>query len=830
MMLRLIKQVVNKHNKILWILMGAISFVMASIIAVSVTTTVYLDELQLSKENVYGAFSHIIYSSNNGVKDDSVDKYGTIDIVQSLNEKDIVYGHINDLGKTLGKLNVPMLSDNEIVITDEIARQYQLKVNDVWKTDDKEWYIKGIIDTIGLFWIKGATEDIQSFKMPNVMTSRTSWNDLAKQHVESKRVWLGQFPTDIQDDTWHTIPGSHYRNTFLEKSTDDYHTPEYLLNVASIIFCVIIVVLLRAYIVSARKRYAIYELLGMSKKRLEKLFTFEFLCFNVFSTLWGVLLCGLITSVFLSVALHRLYIVDMAYLMGYFIKYLMMYGMSVVVSMLLFASFSVTEYKWQRFLHRKIYFDIKKIYLSFNIGIFSVLIVFLVGNLFLNFEAINDGILSTSSIGKMASDFDYQFTMISPIEKTGSIYYDNRYHESPKNIEGGFLIRYAKAGGELNQLKQQLLEKFPQAEIDSYTQLSEFYLVNKNNLFQQDYLQKLYETKIIRDRAFWNDLLSQPSELLLTKVAVYPDDKIKLLSTQFQGEVQNVLDGNSAYVVAPAYEYFESFDETNQVTFRESKPIDKNAPNAVYDTKISKGYTLPFVTLESSSTVQGFLNSELAKKIVKVKQINVLVEGISFKQVGWIDREDLTTPYRLIVSENFLKKQGLDDTPTRLRVNIPHFNYEKDDATIRQLVANYTNVRLMDQYGQLRTFRQYSLMQQGFKILLIIIFFTLVILIFNSLIHAHFLEQHHRYLVYGLLGMSRNTLTLQLAIPILGVMLLSTIGISILEIFLFFGRINILSVRDWLSLSVNIVGPMLICTIVSLALMYYHVRRFMKHI
>lgn len=829
MMFQLIKQIINKQNKILWILMSAISFVMASIIAVSVATNVYLSELQQSREQVYGSFSHIIYTSENTDAGDYSTRYGIIDIVNSQAEKDVVYGNVNNLAKSLGKINVANLLGNDIVITEDIAQKFQLKTGDIWKSDAQEWHVKAIIDNIGLLWVKGVTEEIQSFKMPNVIVSPENWQQLVKQFPETKRVWLGQFQSNITDRTWDSIQGSHYRNTFLlEMGARDYHTPEYLLNIASVIFCMIVIVILRAYILAIRKRYHVYELLGMRKLHLKSLFFLEFLCFNMTSVLLGIILCGMITSLFLSVALQRIYIIDSRYLTGYFVKYIIMYGMSFITSILLFASFSTNENKWQRLAHKKLPFDVKKLYLAFNVGLFSMLIVFLVGTLFLNFEAINNGILNTYATGKMADDFDYQFTIASPVERYGQAYYDGSYHELPQNDEEKHRIRYIKSSGELEHIQRQLLERFPSAEVESYVNLSELYLVNKDNFFQQDYLQKLYAVHLLQDRPFWNNLLNQSTELLLTKAIVYPDDKIKWLSSQFSGDVQNVLNGHSAYIVAPAYEYFETKLGDNGM-LKEGKPIDKQAPNAVYDTKIEEKSVLSFIELQANSSVYGILGSQLAKKLFDIRHLNVTVEGIAFKHTAWFDVDDISAPYRLIVSKKFLEKNGLDNKATRLRVKIPGLNYEKDNAIIRQITASYPNVQLTDQYEQLKTFRQYTFIQQGFKALLIIVFFTLIILIFNSLIHAHLLEQHQKYLVYGLLGMSRNRLAWSLSLPILGSMLIATVGISVFEL-RFFGGTNILSMSDWMSLLLNITLPMGICTIVILSLIYYHIGKFMKNI
>lgn len=127
MIFRLIKQIINKHNKILWILILTISFVMASVISVSVATNAYINELQLSKEQVYGAFTHIIYDSKDAIKEDYSKKYGVIEIFDSKNYKDIVYGKFNSLAKDLGSIKISSLSENEVVITEEIARIYHLK-------------------------------------------------------------------------------------------------------------------------------------------------------------------------------------------------------------------------------------------------------------------------------------------------------------------------------------------------------------------------------------------------------------------------------------------------------------------------------------------------------------------------------------------------------------------------------------------------------------------------------------------------------------------------------------------------------------------------------
>lgn len=701
----------------------------------------------------------------------------------------------------------------------------------MWKIDDQEFYIKTIIDNVGLLWIRGSTEEFPMFKMPNVIIETSSWQRLVAQPSTFRNILLANFKINEKNVEWESIKGNHYRNTFLEKSTDDYHTPEYLLNITSIILCVILLILIRAYIFSTRRRYSVYELLGMTRKRLNMLFLSEFLWFNTLIFLTSIILSLFITSLFLSVALQKIYILDWDYFSGYFFKYIVMYGITLAICLLLFTS-SVSEKSIRyKFLHKKISVDLKNIKLSLNVALFSMLIVFLVGNLFLNFEAINAGILGVNATGKIVNDSDYEFMFIPPLEKQGEYYYDGNYHNnSQKTADEKYRIQYMKSSGELDNIQTQLLKIFPNAHLESYVNLSEVYLVNKDNLFQQEYLQKLYRTKIIQDRAFWNKLLNQSEDLLLIKVIAYPDDKIKMLSKNFSGNLQSVLEGDSAYLVAPSYQYFESFDSVNNITYRESKPIDKNNPNAIYDYKIKENDVLTIISLDAKNSMYGTVDIQSAKKVLNIKHINVAVGGISYKQVGWLDLSDIIAPYRLIVSKNFLEKNSFDKFTTRLRVKIPDLDYQKDDRIIRQIVANYPNVKIVDQYGQLQTFRQYSFIQQSFKILLIVIFFVLTTVIFNSLIQTHIFEQKQKYLIYGLLGMSRNRLFKSLSIPVLCNMIFSIVGVSMLELYLFFGRINILSFNDWVSLFIYIVLPMIICIFIILMLIYWHIKKFMNSI
>lgn len=811
--------------------MFSISLVMSSIISVSVATKVYIDELQHAKEKVYGAFTHIIYNPKHDVIEDHSKSFGVINILNDVNDNDIVYGQMNHLAITLGKINMPSLVDNEVAITEEIAKKYHLKEKDLWHYNEKEWRIKTIIDNIGLLWIKGTTEESPVFKMPNVIVSDNIWQKLDGHSSEMKRVWLANFNVGETTDVWNNISGNHYRNTFLENDTEDYRTPEYILNIISIIFFIILMIILRTYIVSIRKRYHVYELLGMEKWQLKKLFFFEFLTFNILTITLGLLLSVLIASLFLSVALQKIYIIDSHYYLGYFLKYIMMYAITLIISIILFAVSSNKHSRRQLFLCRKIPFDLKKIGLSFNIGLFSMLIVFLIGNLFLDFDAINTSALSSNAVGKIVNDSDYELVSMSPANKWNKLYYDGKYHDiSQTDFKETYHIQYHKSDGELESIQQQLLNNFPNAQLESYINLSEIYLMNKNNLFQQDYLQKLYSAKIIKDRPFWKSLLHQSNELLLIKASAYPDDKLKLLSPHFSGDLQSVLKGEGAYLVAPAYEYFESFDPVNNVTFKESKPIDKTNPNAIYDDKIKEDSLLSLIALHSKSSVYGRVDSQFAQKRFTIKQFNVPVGGIAFKQVGWLDKSDITTPYRLIVSKAFLDKHDLDKSITRIRVKIPNLDYNKDDKIIRQIVAKYPNVKIIDQYDQLKTFRQYSFIQQGFKILLIIIFFVLTTVIFNSLIQAHLLEQYQKYLVYGLLGMSRKQFIKGLYIPVVSGMILSTIAITLLELRLFFGRINILSSKDFMLVWIYIILPMMICIVMVLMFIYHHIKKFLNNI
>lgn len=832
MMFRLIKQIINKQNKVLWLLLFSISLVMSSIISVSVATKVYIDELQHAKEKVYGAFTHIIYNPKHDAIEDHSKSFGVINILNDVNDNDIVYGQMNHLAITLGKINMPSLVDNEVAITEEIAQKYHLKEKDLWHYNGKEWRIKTIIDNIGLLWIKGTTEESPIFKMPNIIVSDNHFQKLDSQSSGIRRVWLANFNVGETTDVWNNIPGNHYRNTFLESNTEDYHTPEYILNLISIIFFIILMIMLRTYIVSVRKRYHIYKLLGMVKWNLKKLFFFEFLTFNILTITLGLLLSVLIASLFLSVALKKIYIIDSHYYWGYFLKYIMMYAVTLIISLLLFTvSSNKPQSKKQVFLRQKMPFDLKKIGLFFNIGLFSMLIVFLIGNLFLDFNAINTAVSSSNAVGKIVNDSDYELILMSPANKLNKLYYDGNYHDiSQTDFKETYHIQYHKSDGELESIQQQLLNNFPNAQLESYVNLSEIYLMNKNNLFQQDYLQKLYSSIIIKDRPFWNSLLNQSNDLLLVKTSAYPDDKLKLLSPHFSGDLQSVLKGESVYLIAPAYEYFESFDPVNNVTFKESKPIDKTNPNAVYDDKIKEDSLLSLIALHSKSSVYGRVDSQFAKKRFTIKQFNVPVGGIAFKQVGWLDRSDITTPYRLIVSKAFLDKHDLDKSITRIRVKIPNLDYNKDDKIIRQIIAKYPNVKIIDQYDQLKTFRQYSFIQQGFKILLIIIFFVLTTVIFNSLIQANLLEQYQKYLVYGLLGMSRKQFIKSLYIPVVSGMILSTIAITLLELHLFFGRINILSAKDFMSLFTYIVLPMIICMLMALMFIYHHIKKFLNNI
>lgn len=828
-MINVLRAIINKQHKVFWIVTSIISFVMATIIAISTSANIYLQTLQQSKETVYGAFSHIIYRDT---LEDTTDAnlYGVIRKAQFEQQTPLVFGTLNTNARQLSGLSLPPLHDNEVILTTTSAKHLSLQKGSTWQFQSKQYSVKDVIDNFGLLWIKGVNEETNHMQLPNVIFNENEFNNLQQTTavIPLPSVWLSQFNTTTLPPTWQNVSGNHYTNTYLAKNVDDYHTPDYLLHVASIIFCIILLITLRTYVVSIRHRYTVYQLLGMTKRHIRLLFWAEIVVLTSVTFILGLLLTAIITSAFLSIALQRIYVPHIHYFAQYLTKYAIMYSLSVLVSLFFFSPYDVSNNTLQIWLKKRLPIDFKMLKLATYSSVFSVLITFLIGNMWLNFNSINDGILRTNAVGKLNTDFDYELVLTYPENKHGSVFYNNAYHNQQSSNGARGFLRYMHPTDDLTQLRHTIHTKFPNAQIETYATIDQVYLMNTNQLFEQPYLQKLHAAKLLTNRPFWNDLYNKPTELLLTNITAYSNEQLRLFSNQLNGNADNVIKGDSVYVVAPAYRYFETIDTQNNATYKSSKPVNKTDKNAVFDTKLNDHAPLHLTYLRANNSAIGMFNSHVAKQIFSPQFVNTTVERIAYHQMGWLDLQDTTTPYRLIVSFEFLNKHGLHTHPTRLRIKLPNMNAQQDDVEMKQLIAQHPTVQVISQHEQLKTFKQYQMMQNGFKVLLVIIFVTLMYLILNGLIQTHIIEQSYKYTVYSLLGMSKWALIRKIVFPFVMSMCLAIVSLTSIEIVLFFGNIDTLSLNDYHSLFLYIVSPMVSCFVTTLFLVHYHVNKFMK--
>ncbi|MBF0780728.1 MULTISPECIES: ABC transporter permease [unclassified Granulicatella] len=826
--LKNVVQLFNKHNKVLILMTTVMTVLLASMLSISATTQIYLEHTQLSKERVYGGYSHIIYGSK---LSNVSQKYGRIDIVQSNSQPDIVYGALNQAAYQYSYLE-NTVNMNEVLITQSIATKFNVKVGDTFDVNGIPKTIKQIINPMGLMWIKGQSEELRQFKFPNVIVSSQVLEQLVESQGNREVVWLARFDRKQAPNEWEALSGNHYINTYIlgENNNTQYKIPEYFQNILSIIFCIIIVVVLRAYILYSRPRYEIYRLLGVKNGQSNILFVFEMLTIAVLTCVLGIMLSVGVTSSLLSIALRQFYILEIGNVRDYIIKYTVMYMLSVCLSLLIFSVHTKNKsYMKINLLARKFYtyIDIKKIYLSISVWFCTILLVFFVGHLFMHFNSINAAILSTDAVGKMPSDFDYEITLKDIERLPGQTYHDNAYYETSKETYGE-LIDYKRAGEEMNSIAQEIKTAFPDSIIKKYTSLWQVYLLDEKVL-NQDYIMKLYEPKVYQNRPFWNTLLNYSGKMVLIRVRVYPDEDILRFSSSFTGDVGSVLNGEKVYIIAPSYEYFETHSKEG-VVLREAKPIDKDDSRATVERVIDETTLLKLASLQANSSVVGMVSSEQAKQLFTVKHVNVSISGISHRQVAWLDYGDLGVPYRLIVSERFLEKQGLETNPTRLRVSFNQFDYRQDNLKIRQILSKYPTVTFTDNYEQLDVFRQYRMMQSGITWLLISIFVVLSILIFNSIIQSHIVEQYQKYSVYVLLGMSFKKLFTMLVLPMIGSVCIAFVLLIALEFKVFLGLPNLVGIKTWINMLVYLGVPCLFIILVIYVITWRQINKFIRNI
>lgn len=693
--------------------------------------------------------------------------------------------------------------------------------------------VKHIVEDYGSLWIRGEEEERNQLSIPQSLVSQNTFKKLAQLPQVSARyvIFLERFDGK-PDMVWESIQGSHYRNMFILSAQDTrmYYFPDFFQNILTVIFAILVIMMMRVYVLAIKKRYMTYHILGMSARQVKKTYVLECIAFTVFIYGLGVVLSGIFGTLFLSVVFQKLYSIPLFYWLPFILKYGSIYSISAVLALGFLVPYRQIRCRYFVRMKSKKRLIPKNIWsTAIGVSVFSIILTSLIATLFFYFNAINTAALSSDAYGKMSSDFDYEIAIQSPNLAVGQTYYSGQMHISEEANHQSNFLKYYRTNGELETVLDTIRAKFPDVQYAKYYHLSQTYLMDNQQLFDQDYIQKLKEFHVIENHPFWQSFLEKNASMLPVRVIAYPEENLKELSQFFdKSSIESVLSGKSAWVVAPAYEYLElaGSDKGNKTKF--TKAIDANHPNAVVDRKIKKGINLDILKLTSQTSAYGIFSDKLAKQVFNHTILTVPVADIAYKQIGWFDLDDLGYKYRLIVSERFLEQYAIDETATRLRLSFPQANYDETNLFIRDLLKDKYQLGLVDQFEKNTLFRDYSLLQKGFKLLLMMIFVVLVVVIFNSFIKGHLLRNQARYELLILLGMKRARLVYSILRPMMLGIVMSCLVVFLIEMRLFIGPIELLSLKDWIKQLLYVILPHLFIIIVIVSSLFLNLNRLMK--
>ncbi|MBS4749895.1 hypothetical protein KG091_02255 [Carnobacteriaceae bacterium zg-ZUI78] len=809
-----------------------LTFIFASMVSIVSVTNIYLNETQKAKESVYGSFTDIIYKEHTNEDFDLNERYGRFYISKLQNDgQSVTYiGVLNDKAKILSKLKIKNISlqENEVIVTRSFAKEKELNKQDKLVIKGYSLVVKDIIDDYGMLWVKGEEEVRKGYHEPNVLVSPNVFSELKSSIVFS--VTLEKF-NGQPSEQWLDLEGNHYHNMFIDKqnTTAIYYFPSFFEKLLSIIFSFIVFTLIKVYQSSARKKYHVYDLMGMNTKYIGMTCVIETIYMVCLAMVLGLTFSFVFSSCLLSLVFKKVFFVPVDYLIIYIGKYMILMSIMCLFSFLFLPIFTKKERRVKRQSHQFFFIKGTKRYMVFA-GMFSILLVFLVSLMTTYFQAVNKGVLSSDAYGKMTDHFDYEFSIKKQNNIVNKTYYHQEWHEASQHSD--WILQYYRDTGELEKLAKNIKSSFPNAQEDIYQELSSVYLVNKDNVFNQPYIERLYVDKVLENNPFFTSLLDEDRKILRISLITYPDDTIKELSSFFNKEVDvdSVLSGEEALVVAPAYEYFEERIKDGNIVNRFSKPIDATHSNATLDTKISKESILETVFLSSSSSVYGRLSTQEAKDIFKVHKVPITVAGVVYRQIGWFTLEEMSAPYRLIVSHAFMEKHHLPQYMTRLRVRIPDKEYEHVNSQIRNFMSGYKDIDFIDQFEKLKIFKEYSILQQSFNILIVIMFVTLITLILNSFIQSFFIHHQQRYSIYVLLGLSDKKLMMICFLPMCLSILLSSIITFGLVLFLTAGPVVWWTVKMMLEFVWNVGIPYLVIIVILWIITWIQTKRFMKQV
>ncbi|MGY3756316.1 ABC transporter permease [Helcococcus kunzii] len=728
-----------------------------------------MNRLYKEKNSLYGKFIQIKYlddSKNIGKENFDRFNYGLVEISEiNINDKSYNLGALNDkiLENELSKKDI---KKGEVIITKSFANNNNLSLNQRLSLYNRDFIIKDVISDYSNYWIKGDFEQINNTTPPELLLNYEDYLEVVKDNsLKVSSIYTLYENDDV--DLWRNLKGKEYLNTLTYGNKFDlYEFPNLYQNVMIALYAVITFIFLYTYKNYTNKRYHVYKILGMHKFSRKQLLIKEILFISFIVLTLGILLSLLIVSLLFTVINKELIFVYNKDYVFQLIKYVLIH---LLISMI-FVLFIFGTKEKRNVLKNKF----EKILIPVLAGIFCIVLTYIHSNMVMYFDNTLSNLNSSNALGKMDNDYDFELELLrlNPNEK---VYYNNDFHKkSGEAID----IKYFDKNKEFNKLISEIKRKSKDIKIRTYSTVYSAYIKDKGYI-NQEYIIKGYPMNISYNTEYWKGITDK--DLLKSEIFTYPDSDLKEISKKInlnETDEIKLLNGEGVVVVKQPFKFLETKlkDENGEENIYrlQTVPAEYNDKDAVKDDTVKKGSILDLFVLDAKSTAYGLFDRENMLKAFNIKNVQLNVIGTSDKYIAWFNPSENNNPYRMIASDKLLEKKGINNTISRIRINIKD-DYLNTKNLITSLLTNYDQIILNDNYEIQQQIKDFKILTIGFNILLLVSIIISMIFILYTFLSSYYKLNKNTYEIYLLLGMKKRKLLFVVIIPFIISCVLSTI-------------------------------------------------------
>lgn len=781
---------INFHNKLLITIIISFLSIICAVSTIRISSEAYLERIRLSKTQTYGAFTDIIYQNDVGNESDEAKSFAGIGyinacLLDAADNQVLIIGTIDQEAQALSfpgqeSLNLSQLKNDACVLTQSVSNDYfnGAVEGSVINFQNRQYVVEAVIDDYGYLWTRGEAETKANMFPPGLIVSKQAFREIISD--ESRPVTrIILFDGNVLSDSMLTnIDGKRYpnHNIYMQKEEGLYGLPKSFAIVTMIVIVLLVVTLLYMYSERSSKKYTILVSLGLTGRNYTQTRLYDFAC------IWGIsLFAGFLLSYFTSALMLSLIEKTIALpALIIFVKNIIYISTVYSLSFLLFFLFANLEVgdASSKKKPRKNNFSLKtrlpqeskfvitntrrRVYQIGLLVVLGVLTSALVAYIYSYYDSKDSPVTTSDHLtGKMLQKADYQMVKIPSYAPQGKAFFDGEYHDnSQENI--ALIASYDENKNELDRMINELLEIDGVAHINGYIENYSMYTEVSKELSKSAYLQTLYAHEIKTNQdAFWGNKLDLSStDIISSEIIGVSDDELLALAETFAVEnIDSLIRGEEALLVAPSYVFSQQETENPDGSFAYStywEKVPPYYPNAVSDTFTSAGDPLTLYFLEASQTAYGVFNLDQAVRLFDIKPVQTRISGISYDNIGWFGTYGIAPPraYRYLVSKAFFEHNNLSDSVTRVGVFLrSDANYIETNRQIRSIASRYGNLALYDASEELRSYHASQIIQAGYKSILVVLFLILSYAITGSIIQSIYQIERKRFAIYLNLGM-----------------------------------------------------------------------------